>query len=267
MNTQQITDLAIKRHDIDASHFQNTYLENDSKKLNKRETVFLKGRELVLEELTLLLNKLPQGSKVLDVGCGTAHLTNWIKEQGFEVSGIEPSSEMYNFAITNFPEIEIKQGISSNIPYPDNYFDLIVAFEVLRYLDKNENMNSFVEFNRVLKNDGSFFITQVNLFCTDFYFMFHKVKSIYYNAFNLTHHFCNFTTSREQEKEIKNAGFKNVNTIGRFMGSTRLAYKFGKKIGNFHNFIMKKIFDKQRFSRSIYKNFSAHLIVIAKKGK
>ena len=44
-----------------------------------------------------------------------------------------------------------------------------------------------------------------------------------------------------------------------------IGYKFGKNIGNFYNSFMKKIFGNQRFSKSFYKNFTAHLIVIAEK--
>lgn len=264
MSSTNITELAIKRHDIDASHFQSTYSKPDQE-LSKRETVFLYGRKLVLDELSLILHKLPKGSKVLDVGCGTAHLTNWIKEKGFEVYGIEPSNEMYHYAKINFPEIEIKQAISSQIPYPDNYFDLIVAFEVLRYLDKDENRKSLREFHRVLKKDGRFFITQVNLFCSDFYFIFHNLKSILYKITKTTHHHCNFTTSAREIKEAKNAGFSEVKTVGRFIGSIRMFYKIGKKAGNSYSSFMEKIFKNQRFTRSLHKNLTGHLIVIAKK--
>jgi ubiquinone/menaquinone biosynthesis C-methylase UbiE len=265
MKTEQIVDLAIKRHDIDASHFQNTYLKKGNSNLSPKENVFLKGRKLVLDELSIVLSQLPKGSKILDVGCGTAHLTHWIQQQGFEVYGIEPSLEMFNFAVSNFPDLEIKQGISSKIPYPDQHFDLIVAFEVLRYLDKAENNKTFGEFNRVLKKDGSFFITQVNLYATDLYYFFHKVKSVYCKMRNQTHHFCNFTTAAEQEKTIQKYGFKSVRTIGRFMASTRLAFKFGNGFGNFYYSLMEKMFGSQRFENSFYKNFTAHLIVIAKK--
>jgi ubiquinone/menaquinone biosynthesis C-methylase UbiE len=264
MNSSDITQLAIKRHDIDASHFQNAY-SNNEKKLGKRDLVFLYGRKLVLDELSIILNGLPKGSKILDVGCGTAHLTHWIKEKGFDVYGIEPSDEMYNFAKQNFPEIEIKQAISSKIPYPDNYFDLIVAFEVLRYLDKAENIKSFKEFHRVLKRNGKFFVTQVNLFSTDLYFIFHNLKSVYCKITHKTHHHCNFTTSRQQEKQIKNVGFSEVETVGRFLGSIRIFYKFGKKIGNQYTSIIQKFSKNQRFKNPFRKNLTGHLIVIAKK--
>jgi ubiquinone/menaquinone biosynthesis C-methylase UbiE len=264
MNSQEITELAIKRHDIDASHFQDVY-SKDKERLSRHQGAFLSGRKLVLDELTILLNTLPKGSKILDVGCGTGHLTNWIKERGFDVYGIEPSTKMLGYAKLNFPEIEIKQGISSQISYPDNYFDLIVAFEVLRYLDKEENRKSFKEFHRILKKDGRFFITQVNRFSTDFYFIFHNVKSIICKITNSIHHHCNFTTPAEQVREVKNAGFRNIYTVGRFMGSTRIFYKFGSSLGSAYNALMKKIFKDQRFLKSFYKNFTGHLIVIAKK--
>ncbi len=264
MNSSQITQLAIKRHDIDASHFQDTY-SNKSRKLGRRASVFLLGRNLVLDELSLILDKLPQGSKILDVGCGTAHLTNWIKEKGFEVSGVEPSTEMYNYAIKNFPEIEIKQAISSKLPYPDSYFDLIVAFEVLRYLDKDENIKTYNEFHRVLNPNGKFFVTQVNLFSSDFYFIFHNVKSLFCHMAKKTHHHCNFTTSALQEKQVKMAGFTKVQTVGRFFASIRIAYKFGSTIGDFYTNLIQKISRRQRCEKSFFKNLCGHLIVIAKK--
>ena len=265
MNTEQITKLAIQRHDIDAKDFQKVYLTQSKDQLNKREAAFLAGRSLVIEELQLMLANIPKGSKILDVGCGTAHLTHWIKQQGYEVYGIEPSNEMYHFASTNFPDIEIKKAISSNIPYPDGFFSLVVAFEVLRYLDPKENDKTFKEFRRVLQPNGYFFITQVNLFCTDAYFIFHNIKAKLYSIKNKVHHFCNFTTPAEQEQFIKNAGFSEVNTIGRFSGFNRLLYRISSKTGDLYYNLANRIYNKQRFEQGISKYTAAHLIVIAKK--
>ena len=261
MNTEQIRDLAIERHNIDANHFQKTY-----KGLNNslKSKVFLYGRNMVLEELELLLNTIPKGSKILDVGCGTAHLTNWIKEKGFNVYGLEPSQKMLEHAASNFPEIEIKEGISSDMPYPENYFDLVVSFEVMRYLDKNENIATYKEIYRVLKNKGSFFVTQVNLFSTDFYYIFHNLKSIYCKITNTLHHHCNFTTPTIQKKIVEKIGFTDVTTIGRLHGSIRLFYKFGNYVGDAYRSMMAKFF-KQKSNKSFRKLFAGHLIVIGTK--
>ena len=261
MNTESIRNLAIKRHDIDADHFQSTYAgHNDS----SRSKVFLYGRNMVIEELEEILNALPKGSKVLDVGCGTAHLTHWIKQKGFDVYGIEPSENMYEFAVKNFPDIEIKKGISSAIPYPDQSFDLVVSFEVLRYLDQNENEATYKEFYRVLKPGGSFFVTQVNTFSSDYYYLFHHLKSLYSKLTNAVHHHCNFTTPGAQKALVKRIGFSDVYTIGRMFGSVRLFYKMGSKAGDVYKSIANGL-SRQRFRHSVYKAFSAHLIVIGKK--
>ena len=87
MNSADITQLAIRRHDIDASHFQHVYSEKENV-LGKRELAFLRGRKLVLDELALVLNDLPRGSRILVLGCGTAHLAHFIKEKVFDISGI-----------------------------------------------------------------------------------------------------------------------------------------------------------------------------------
>jgi ubiquinone/menaquinone biosynthesis C-methylase UbiE len=238
-------DLAIKRHDIDASHFQSVYSKSENE-LTKKEKAFLTGRGLVLKELEHILNTIPKGSKVLDIGCGTAHLTKWIQDKGFEVYGIEPSTEMYDFAVKNFPEINIQKGISSKLPFENNTFDVIVAFEVLRYLDKDENKKTYAEMYRTLKPNGTFFITQVNLYATDFYFVFYSIKELYSKLFNKIHHYCNFTSSGNEISLAKKAGFSEVRTIGVFHGSIRFMYKLSKGFGNAYSNIITKLFPTQR---------------------
>lgn len=257
-------DLAIKRHDIDASHFQSVYSKSEND-LTKKEKAFLTGRGLVLKELEQILNTLPKGAKVLDIGCGTAHLTHWIKEKGFEVHGIEPSNEMYDFAVKNFPDIPIQKGISSKLPFENNTFDLIVAFEVLRYLDKAENIKTYEEMYRTLKPQGEFFITQVNLYATDLYYVFYSIKEFYSKLFKKIHHYCNFTSSQEEISIAKKAGFSEVRTIGVFHGSIRFMYKFGKGIGNAYSSIMAKLCPNQRTDHATKANFKSHLIVVGKK--
>ena len=67
MDSTKITELAIKRHDIDAAHFQSTYTKSNGRQPGKHEGAFLYGRRLVLDELAIILDSLPKGSKILDV--------------------------------------------------------------------------------------------------------------------------------------------------------------------------------------------------------
>lgn len=257
-------DLAIKRHDIDASHFQSVYSKSESQ-LTKKEKAFITGRKLVLRELEMILNKIPKGSKVLDIGCGTAHLTKWVEDKGYDVYGLEPSNEMYNYAKRNFPDMKIEKGISSNLPYENDFFDFVIAFEVLRYLDKEENQKTYAEIYRVLKKDGEFFITQVNRYSTDFYFIYYIIKDFYSKLFNKIHHYCNFTTPAREIKTAQAVGFSLVNIIGVFNGSVRFAYKISKRAGDFLNSLVSKNNRIQSTSSHLKAKFKAHLIVWGKK--
>lgn len=263
METKAVRDLAIKRHDIDADFFQQVY---EGQPVNlKKVHPFRYGRGQILEDLKTLLDTLPKGSKVLDIGSGTGHLTQWIQSQGFEVTGLEPSAEMIGHARKNFPNITFTEGISSALPYADGSFDLIVSFEVFRYLDKAENIASYNEAKRVLKPGGQFFFTQVNTWATDYYYFFYYIKKVIYNIKKKVYHYCFFITPRRQEKMMLAAGYSSVTTIGRMAASIRLAYKFGKGFGDAYVKLMEKIFGKQRFTKWPMKSLAGHLLVIAKK--
>jgi ubiquinone/menaquinone biosynthesis C-methylase UbiE len=262
MKTTEIRDLAIERHNIDAEFFQNTY--SDIITANKAYP-FKYGRNLVLQDLEEILNSLPRNAKVLDIGSGTGHLTNWIAGKNLDVVGMEPSVNMIGFARQNFPQIKFVEGISSALPFEESQFDLIIAFEVFRYLDKSENKKSFAEVYKVLKPGGTFFFTQVNKYATDFYYPFYYLKKVAFKILKKTYHYCFFTTPAMQERLLKEENFSHVKAYGRMAASIRLAYKFGKGMGDFYVRLMEKAFGKQKFNRQPYKALAGHLVIIAKK--
>ncbi|UAY52218.1 class I SAM-dependent methyltransferase [Ferruginibacter albus] len=251
-------DSAILRHDIDADFFQNTY---ENKITDNAAYPFLYGRKIVLKQFEELLLQLPKGSSVLDVGCGTGHLTKWIKDQGYNVVGVEPSKGMREFAEKNFPDIRFINSISSEIPLADNSFDLILAFEVLRYMDESETINTYKEFHRLLKPGGKFFVTHVNKYSTDLYYFFYHLKGIISKIKKQPYHFCYFTTPKQQEKLVKSAGFSNCITTGEMNALVRLGYKFGKTTGDkFAKFIEKS--DPVQVYKDSGKAMAGHLSVV-----
>jgi trans-aconitate methyltransferase len=67
----------------------------------------------------------PQGGeRVLDVGCGTGHLTAKIGERGAEVVGIDASAEMVRQARENYPVIEFRVGDATS-------FEVAAAFDAV----------------------------------------------------------------------------------------------------------------------------------------
>lgn len=61
------------------------------------------------ESLIDLLAPLP-GERILDVGCGTGHLTAKIAERGAEVTGLDYAGPMIEQARTAFPNLTFLQG-------------------------------------------------------------------------------------------------------------------------------------------------------------
>ena len=68
----------------------------------KHAFVFKYGEELV----GLLSPKA--GERILDIGCGTGHLTKAIALAGADVTGIDNSPEMIDSARVRYPEIDFQ---------------------------------------------------------------------------------------------------------------------------------------------------------------
>jgi ubiquinone/menaquinone biosynthesis C-methylase UbiE len=253
---------AIERHNLDSGIFQGRYHDYSRGRFTDE---FIYGRYQVFEEVDEELTQLSAGSKVLDLGCGTGHFANYIFTKGFEVHGLDPSQKMLEYSRTNFPNITFKEGVASSLPYPDNYFDLIISIEVLRYLDPLDVALAYAEMRRVLKPGGRILVTHVNRLATDGYFFFYHLKQFILKLINKQLHACYFTSPFHELKLVKDAGFINEEAVGRMFASIRIAYKFGKVIGRGYARLLEYVNKKQRFNSGFSRVVAGHLVVKAVK--
>jgi len=96
------------------------------------------------------------GQRILDFGCGTGRLTNWLREQGADVLGVDASPEMVKAARTRVPAAQFEVLESGRIPVDDDAFDTVLSVGVLQYfvMDAMELEAISREFARVLAPDG-----------------------------------------------------------------------------------------------------------------
>src|SRR5262249_16346761 len=100
------------------------------------------------------VSELPQGATCLDIGCGVgAHMARLL-DQGFEVTGIEPSAEMRRLAAKNIPADLVSDGSVLRLQAADSSIDFVCPIEVFRYLDARDNVQGHREIVRVLKPGG-----------------------------------------------------------------------------------------------------------------
>jgi ubiquinone/menaquinone biosynthesis C-methylase UbiE len=80
-----------------------------------------------------------QGRKLLDVGCGTGHWSQFFSECGFEVTGVDVSERMIKIAQNkNIPNASFQIVDGHSLPLADNSFDITAAITTLEFADKAE---------------------------------------------------------------------------------------------------------------------------------
>lgn len=91
------------------------------------------------------------GSKsnlVLEIGAGSGFQSNLISKKGYSIEAIDvESSNYYLDRIWN-----VKDYNGSQIPFPDDYFNVVYTSNVMEHVVELEKLNS--EIYRVLKKDG-----------------------------------------------------------------------------------------------------------------
>lgn len=111
------------------------------------------GRWKVLAEAFIQLYNLPPTAKILDVGCGKAHVL-------YELSLLLPNAEVYGFDISHHAINTAPEGIRSRLfnyraqdpyPYGDQYFDLVFSMATLHNLKLFELKTALSEIERVGK--------------------------------------------------------------------------------------------------------------------
>ena len=98
---------------------------------------------------------LVDGSKILDVGCAKGFMLYDFYKQNpnLDLYGIDISK----YAIDNsVPEIKYKLKVANatNLPYEDNYFDLVISINTVHNLNKIECATALREISRVSKKNA-----------------------------------------------------------------------------------------------------------------
>lgn len=83
----------------------------------------------------LALSLIPKNvGSVLDVGCGDGYLCSVLKEKVGMVSGMDISETRIKRAKKGFKGIDFRTGDVTALPYKNDFFDLVIAVEVLEHI-------------------------------------------------------------------------------------------------------------------------------------
>ena len=94
-----------------------------------------------------------RGEHILDLGCGTGHLTNLIAASGASVIGIDVSSDMIEQGRKLYPLLRFEIGDATNFQF-DEPFDAVFSNAVLHWIEEQDRVVDCIR--RVLKPGGRF---------------------------------------------------------------------------------------------------------------
>jgi 2-polyprenyl-3-methyl-5-hydroxy-6-metoxy-1,4-benzoquinol methylase len=93
--------------------------------------------------------------KILNVGAATGYTTELLAEYG-EVTTVEYDKPCYEY-IKTFLKGEIVNASVTDLPFADNSFDMVCAFDVIEHV--KEDQLAVSELGRVCNKNGTIFIT------------------------------------------------------------------------------------------------------------
>jgi ubiquinone/menaquinone biosynthesis C-methylase UbiE len=113
----------------------------------------------------LLKGRLVPGMRVLDAGCGTGRNLVYFLRSGYEIFGVDESSEaiaqtrrLASALDPNLPSDNFRVEEVERMSFPDSNFDAVLSSAVLHFARTEEQWEAMVkEMWRVLKPGGIFF--------------------------------------------------------------------------------------------------------------
>jgi ubiquinone/menaquinone biosynthesis C-methylase UbiE len=106
--------------------------------------------------LKVLLEGLPKGAQVLDLGCGSGALATRRLSERFQITGVELSSRMVELARRNIPSATFVRADMASVEFPPERFDGVCAFYSLTHLPQKELPTLLRRVARWLKPGGLF---------------------------------------------------------------------------------------------------------------
>jgi len=125
--------------------------------------------EKSLRKRSLELLKLQIGEKVLEIGFGRGtaliEISKAVGETG-EVYGIDLTPEMVkitkkNLVKNNLLNVKVEEGDAKNLPYKENYFDVVYMASTLELFDTPDIPIVLNEIKRVLKPTGRLCVVSI----------------------------------------------------------------------------------------------------------
>lgn len=87
-----------------------------------------------LDKRVAYVRRHTEPGSALDVGCGTGVLAQRLADEGYAMSGVDPSQGMLDVAARRAPAVSTRRGEGSKLPYEDDSFDLALSVATMHHI-------------------------------------------------------------------------------------------------------------------------------------
>lgn len=123
--------------------------------LEEKHWWFIGKKQIVLSMLKKYMENNEE-NRILDAGCGSGLMLNAMKRFGIPY-GMDYSEEAIKYCKLLFHG-DVRQGwLPNNVPYPKNYFNAILALDVLEHIE--DDLESIIAIRDSLSDNGICVIT------------------------------------------------------------------------------------------------------------
>jgi ubiquinone/menaquinone biosynthesis C-methylase UbiE len=128
-------------------------------------TEFSRTRGTFWDELAFLSEYITHDDHVLDIGCGNGRFAPLVAKRHARYVGIDYSKGLISEEKRLHPDITFTVSDATDIPFPENHFDIAYAFAVIHHIPSRALRRKFFEeARRVLHPGGLFIFTSWDIF-------------------------------------------------------------------------------------------------------
>lgn len=133
-----------------------TFISNENTDVIKSEYELFRRRYLPL------IQNFSKDASIIDIGCGSGHMLNFLRSEGFnDLYGIDISEQQVHNARSK--ELRVDEiNIFDFIKINQKKFDIIFSMDIVEHFYKDELFHFFSEINNILNENGVLIIHTPN---------------------------------------------------------------------------------------------------------
>ncbi len=111
----------------------------------------------------LFFSQVPKGDRVLDLCCGSGHVTKELVSRGYRVTGVDNSAELIALARRELPGVDLRVQDARELRLDEQFDAVLSTFDSLNHmLNLGDLRRAFESVHQILKSDG-LFVFDMNL--------------------------------------------------------------------------------------------------------